>query len=235
MNDLELALKKHHYVFEPGGKPGVNVTAIAGLIDDGKSSMMSGAAAKITREGGNHRQEWDAKRDLGTRVHDYCASLLAAEAFDYLPSDLSYVNAMEKFIVDHDPEAIEVEQIVVSHLGYGGRFDMIVDLGPLGGIGLFDVKTGKPYAVEHTLQLSAYRHADGIAVYDEAGMLTGVRPLPDITRTGCLYLFEDGSYKLEEYPADEVAFESFKALLQAYQWTRSDFMKAAVKASKAPR
>jgi hypothetical protein len=141
------------------------------------------------------------------------------------------VDALEMFLRDKEPTVLELEQIALSEKGYGGRFDMIVRWG--NNNWLLDLKTGAEYAIEHTLQLSAYRYADGIAVYDEDGALVDLRPLPKIDRCGCLYVREDGTYKVVEYPADEQAFGIFNNLLTAYQWTRSEEMKTLVKESKA--
>ena len=48
MTDLELALNKHKYRLD--GVDLVNVTAISGLLDDGKSGAFAGAAVKLTKE-----------------------------------------------------------------------------------------------------------------------------------------------------------------------------------------
>lgn len=227
--DLELALA-HKYTL--GGEKLINVTAISGLMDDGKSNGMAYVAAKLTREGLNYLEVWNAARDLGSRVHPHCESFLRGEAIDCLPEDMGYVDAVEKFLVDSQPEVIALEQIVLSSRGYGGRFDMIVRFTD-GTVWLLDLKTGKEYPVEHTLQLSAYRYADGLADYDEAGSLTGLRPMPSIDKCGCLYAHGDGTYDLVEYPAHEWAFESFCALLSARQWAHDPEIRSLVKAAKA--
>ena len=228
--DRELAEIDHKYKLL-NGQIAINVTAISGLMDDGKSGAMAGSAAKLTREGLNYRQEWNAKRDRGTRVHNVCELFLKGQDADVQASDSGFVDALEMFLRDKEPTVLELEQIALSEKGYGGRFDMIVRWG--NDNWLLDLKTGSEYAIEHTLQLSAYRYADGIAVYDENGALVDLRPLPKIDRCGCLYVREDGTYKVVEYPADEQAFGIFNNLLTAYQWTRSEEMKTLVKESKA--
>lgn len=228
MSDLEQALTKHKYTLN--GQPLINVTAISGLLDDGKSGAFAGAAVKLTKEGVNYREEWKSRAERGTRVHSHCESFLRREPIDCLESDMGYVDAVEKFMTDYDPILIELEEIALSELGYGGRFDMIVRLGDQ--TVLLDLKTGSPYAVEHTLQLSAYRFADGIAMFDEDGNEAGLRPMPKIDRAGCLYVQGDGSYTLTYYPADESAFAQFCALLHVHQWTRSDRIKEVVKSSR---
>jgi len=224
MSDLELALAHKYRLNET---PLVNVTAISGLLDDGKSGAFAGAAVKLTKEGLNYRDEWKASGERGTRVHGYCEAFLKNEAIDMVPEDSGFVDALEKFILDRNPQVIDLEQIVLSQQGYGGRFDILATLDD--EVALIDVKTGKPYAVEHTLQLSAYRYADGIAEYDADGKLFGLRPLPEIVSCYCLYVHEDGSYDLKRYPADLTAWGIFLGLLDAYNWARTDNMKEAKK------
>jgi hypothetical protein len=216
-------LADNHVYMLPNGEVGINVTAISGLMDNGKAEGMAGAARYLALNGRDHRAEWDAKRDLGSRVHAHCEAFLRGEGVDCLDGDAGYVDAVESFMADHDPHVLELEEIVLSELGFGGRFDMIVQ--PLQGkyVGetlLVDLKTGKRHFHEHTLQLAAYRYADGIAVYDEDGSILETRPVPIADRTMCLYVGADGSYGLVEYPADRGAFRAFCALLEAYQWTK---------------
>lgn len=232
--DKELAADHKYKLLS--GEVAVNVTAISGLMDDGKSGAFAGAAVKLTLAGKNHREEWKASGERGTRVHGHCEAFLRGKGIDQADEDKGYVDALEKFIIDVDPEVIELEEIVLSSLGYGGRFDMIIRprQGKYAGkVLLVDLKTGKQYAVEHTLQTAAYRYADGIAVYGGKGELASLRKLPIIEHAACLYVAEDGTYRLVEYPADEQAFGAFRALLKAYLWTRTPEIKAVVKASKA--
>jgi hypothetical protein len=235
LSDREMA-EKHKYVVAPGGQPAVNVTAISGLLDDGKSGAFAGAAVKLTKAGVNYRDEWKMRGERGTRVHAHCESFLRGEGVDQLDDEAGYLDGLDKFMVEHDPELVMQEQVALSHHGYGGRFDMIVI--PRSGeyegkTGLVDLKTGSPYPVEHTLQLSAYRFSDGTAVYDEAGALTEILPLPDIHFAACLYVRDDGTFSLTEYPADQEAFDQFLGLLATYRWARSDHMKALVKAARS--
>lgn len=229
MSDLEQAVVKHKYRLL-SGEVAVNVTAISGLMDDGKSGAFAGAAIKLERQGLNYREEWKAKGERGSRVHAHCEAFLKGEAIDVQEDEHGFVDAVEAFMTDNQPEVLELEAITLSAQGYGGRFDMIVRMGDENW--LLDLKTGRPYAIEHTLQLSAYRHSDGIAVYSADGELESLRPLPAIDRAGCLYVNDDGTYRIIEYPADEVAFAHFCNLLKVYQWTRTQEMKNVVKGTK---
>lgn len=216
--DLQLA-ERHRYRLVSGGIA-INVTAITGMLDlDGKSARMAGAAVKLTKEGKNHRDEWKARADRGTRVHNACERWLQGERASFEPEDKPYLDALELFFEQHAPEPIEIERVVLCELGngvgYGGRFDFIADFDNKRS--LVDIKTGRRYGLEHTLQLSAYRYADGLAVYDDSGSLAWLTNPPPVDRAGCLYLQpdEDEPYAFVEYPADEAAWSTFADLVQA--------------------
>lgn len=214
--DLDLAAR-HRYRL-PSGEVAVNVTTISGLLDDGKSGAMAGAAVKLTKAGADYRAEWRAKADAGTRVHAVCEAWLTTGEAEVREEDAGYVDALEKFWTDHEPKKIECESVALSERGYGGRFDLVAALRD-GRTLLIDLKTGKPYPVEHSLQLAAYRFCDGIGVYED-GMLTGLRPMPAVDACACLYVHDDGTYDLVGHPADEEAFERFCALLETYRWAK---------------
>jgi hypothetical protein len=226
--DLDLAAR-HRYRL-PNGEIAVNVTAVSGALDLGRSAAMAAAAARITREGRDFRTEWNAKRDAGTRVHAVCESWLRKEGAEVRSEDAGFVDALEKFWTDYEPQMVECEAIVLSTHGFGGRFDMVADLSD-GKRWLIDLKSGKQYPLEHSLQLSAYRYADGIAEY-ETGMLARLRPVPEVDACACLYIRQDGTYALVEYPADRSTFEQFLSLLAVVRWATSDDMKALEKAAK---
>jgi hypothetical protein len=230
MTDLDDALIKHKYRLL-SGELAINVTAISGLLDDGKAAAFAGAALKLERQGLNYREEWKAKAERGSRVHAHCEAFLKGESTEVRDDEHGFVDAVEAFLSDNTPEVVELEEITLSHHGYGGRFDMIVKID--GVCWLLDLKTGSEYPIEHTLQLSAYRYADGMAVYDDEGTLTDVRPMPYIDKTGCLYVRDDGTYKIVEYPASKVAHDHFVSLLNVYKWTRNEEMKQLKKESRA--
>lgn len=223
--DLQLA-NKHKYRL-PNGDIAINVTAISGLMDLGKSGAFAGAAVKLTKAGEDYRKVWSAKAQKGTRVHGHMEAWLRGEDVDAIDEDQGCLDALEQFILDHNPEVIEMEQIVLSDTGYGGRFDLIARIGD--EVALLDWKSGSPYPVEASLQLSAYRYADGLATYDEDGNLTELRPIPEIDWCACVYVHDDGTYDLRKYPADKDAFAVFQSLLSAYKWAKSDTLTTLVK------
>jgi hypothetical protein len=234
--DLELAAR-HRYRL-PNGEVAINVTTISDLVDGGKSAAMAAAAAGLTRQGRDYRQEWRDKADLGTRVHKVCEKWLLSQVADVpdedllvAPSDHGYIDALEKFWREYSPRVVVCEAITLSEThGYGGRFDMVIEVGPRRL--LVDLKTGKPWPISHTWQLAAYRYADGIAEYDEKGRLDALRPLPEVDGCACLYLREDGSFRFPEYPADRTAFAKFCSLLDAYRWMHSQQMTRLVKEAR---
>jgi hypothetical protein len=225
MSDLQLALDKHKYVSTPGGQPQINITAIAKLLDiNGKSSAFAGAAVKITKEGGDYRKLWKESGELGTRAHGYCENFMLVKSIEYRAGEEGYVVALERFIEEKNPvNYIPPEFVVVSpQHGYGGRGDLLITFDDQ--LTLCDLKSGKKYAVEHTLQLAAQRYAE-LAVYDKDGVLTGSHPMPEIDRAGCLYVNEDGTYEFIKYPADSEAWNVFLGLLDAYNWANNETMK----------
>ena len=233
--DFDAALK-HSYRWLDG-TPLVGVTTISGLLDDGKSGGMAGAAAKLTREGIDYRKDWDATRDLGTRCHAHAERWMRdEEAEDVAPEEEPFLDGLEKFVLDYNPQTIEQECIVLSHWGFGGRPDWIGTVEHEGWPttpGIIDWKFGKIYSFDHAAQICAYSHADGIGVYDEQGKLTGLRDLPAIEWGADLYVRDDGTYRLEPYPIDDTLFEIFKMLLVAYRYKRTPEFKALEKEAMA--
>lgn len=214
--DLELALA-HKYKFNNGHVPGS--TTITGLVDDQKSGRMAGAAAKITREGGNYRAEWKAKTDRGTRVHGYMERWIDNEDAHIVPGDAGFLDAGGKFFVDHPHEWMHVERIIVGD-GYGGRMDAI-GLDEHRRVVLRDWKTGREYD-EHIMQLASYVFGLGFAMYDTDGMFCGLEPIPHIEVASCVYLNEDGTYTAPEHDRDELAeaYDAFCGLLGVYNWLK---------------
>ena len=224
VSDLQYAESKHQYTDPRDKERKVSVTTVVGMLDTGdKLGAGAGAAVKLTKEGLNYREVWKGKAELGSRVHGYAQLWMEGRSAEVPGDEWGYMDAFGKFCADYTPEWLEVERAVVSAAGYGGRFDMI---GELHGEGfcLCDIKTGKAYKPELTLQLAAYRYADGMVVYDEDGMAVSLEPMPHIDLCAGLYLHEDGSYDFVPVPADEVAFRAFERLLQVKHWLR-DFPK----------
>lgn len=217
LSDKALADTKHRYRDPRTGEVVTSVTRIVGSFDDGdKIGAGAGAAVKLTKAGLNYRQVWNDKRDLGSRIHEHCAAWAMGMAVDVLPSDEPYMNAVTAFCRAKKPEWVAVERSVVSSLGYGGRFDAVCFLDGISY--LLDFKTGRAWPLELSMQLAAYRFADGMVRYDASGNASGLDPMPFIERCAGLYLGEDGVAQLVEVDADQGAFEAFKHLLAVRQW-----------------
>lgn len=215
-SDRDLALGAHRYRLADG-TVAMSVTSVCEFADEGKSMGFAYKARSLAREGVDFREEWDAKRDTGTRVHGHVERWLAGEPVDASDDDAPYLDALEEWWEEAKPVPTEVEAIVLRQdAGYGGRFDFCAELTHEGvrDRWLVDVKTGKPYPTRHALQVNAYAFSDGIAVYDEQGSLSGVRDFERPTRLGCLYV-EPGVATLCEYPLDGAIFATFCDLLRA--------------------
>ena len=211
--DKELADRSHKYKDPRSGQVLMSVTTVVNTLDSGdKLGAGAGAAANLTKQGLNHREVWKAKADTGTRIHAHASDWALGKWVDVLEQDEAYLDAFSAFINANKPKWIETERAVVHSAGFGGRFDLI---GEIGGVPtLLDVKTGKPYPLELSLQLSGYRFAEAMIVYNKAGVAVGVEPMPYIERCGGLYLSDDGTATFVEVKADEEAFAAFLHLLE---------------------
>lgn len=215
--DLELAESKHRYKDPRTGELTISVTSIVGNLDTGdKLGAGAGAAVKLTKEGINYRQVWNDKRDLGTRVHGYAALWAQGKHADVLETDSPYLDGFEAFCRAKHPQWIESERAVVHSAGYGGRFDLI---GEIEGIAyLLDLKVGRAYLPELSLQLSAYKMAEGMIRFNAEGKAVMLEPMPHIERCAGLYLDETGTAKLVEVDADDASFQAFLHLLEVRRW-----------------
>lgn len=220
VSDQRFAESKHRYTDPRSRERLISVTTVVGCFDSGdKLGAGAGAAVKLTKAGLDYRKEWNGKRDLGTRVHKYAELWINNKTADVLESDMPYMDAFADWCREKKPEWIVVERAVVSSLGYGGKFDVVVFFDD--AYWLLDFKSGKPYKMELTLQLAGYRFADGMIRYDADGKSVGLDPLPHIDRCAGLYLGGDGKATLVECQVDEAAFQSFKNLLAVKQWSKT--------------
>jgi hypothetical protein len=216
VSDRRYAESKHRYTDPRTRERVIGVTTVIGCFDSGNKLQAGAYAAyNLAQEGKHFRTEWDAKRDLGTRVHSYVDLWMNGRAAEVQASDEMHMDHFADFCREEKPEWIAAERPVVSSLGYGGRFD---------GIGYFrdafylvDLKTGKQYPKELAMQLAAYRYCDGMILYDEKGWARDLEEMPHVDRCAGLYLTEDG-WDLVEVPADQASLEAFVHLLTVKQW-----------------
>lgn len=238
--------KGHTYATEAGGKrKAPSVTTITGMLE--KPGMPWGAAGETAKFAIHHQDEWinldedaayerlrkhhrgvwDAKAAKGTLVHDMATQWIAGQAVECPEECGPYMDALERFILDHDPQWIETERCVIytdaetpSHrLAYGGRFDFIATLAD-GRRVLGDWKTGRRYPVEVAMQLAAYRYADAMGIYDEAHRLIDTQPMPTVDACVVVYLHDSGSYEMLELPANRDTHGYFLRLRCVYNWRK---------------
>ena len=232
VSDRQFAQSRHRYTDPRTGQRVVGVTTVVGSFDAGdKLGAGAAAAVKLTKAGVDYWAEWNGKKNLGSRVHGYASLWVAGRAAEVLETDEGHMDAFARFCDEYRPEWIETEAEVVSHLGYGGRFDAVAWFPPTdalreelgadtpGAFVLLDFKTGKHYPIELALQLAGYRYADGLIAYDEDGWARDLRRMPHIDRCAGLYLTGDGNYELHWAQADEKAFLAFQQLLYVKLWS----------------
>jgi hypothetical protein len=156
----------------------------------------------------------DAKGVVGTNVHERVLRELAEgnDTPDYeglTEQEKGYSHAVVDFWLDHNPQPMQVEQIVASEeLGIAGRFDLRGTFQPCndplcpchnGGIGLVDCKTGTWTSEKDHVQLALYSHT------------TAKCGFGDTDWTGILHVHEDGTYRLWEGEATtEMALDAVK-------------------------
>ena len=197
VSDLDRSKNSHRYRDPRTGELLIGVTTVVGSFSEGdKAGAMAGAAVKLTKMGLSYHDEWNAKRNLGTRVHAYIGQWAKGKTADVLAEDEGHLDAFTAFCRAKKPEWLETERAVVSSLGYGGRFDLIGYFE--GEYWALDGKTGKIYETELELQLAGYMGTDGMVVYDAAGTAIGIEPLPHVDRWAGLYLTGDGKAQLVE-------------------------------------
>lgn len=182
----------------------------------------------------HHRGVWDDKAARGSMVHDFALTWSQGAEVECPPDCGPYLDALEAFYKEHEPTWLAVERSVVyaeEGSEYGGTPDCIGRLKD-GRTLILDWKTGQRYPIETTMQLAAYRFADGFGVYDAFGTLVEVEPLPQIDAAGVVYLHDDGTFELLEVPADETAHETFLSLRRVWGWQKE--MTKWEKANPAP-
>ena len=162
---------------------------------------------------------------MGSRIHTHIGKWAEGKQVETTSAEDPYLDGFLAFCRSTRPVWLATERAVVSSLGYGGRFDLMGEVRDIPT--LLDAKTGKHYALELSMQLAAYRFADGMVVYDPDGQAVGVEPMPYIERCAGLYLDGRGTAQMIEVDADEKAFASFCHLLEVRKWADSLKVKAS--------
>jgi hypothetical protein len=220
------------------GRPIPTATSVSGMLD--KPGLSWGAAGETAlfaihhqdewmelppedayhRLRKHHRGVWDEKAMRGTTVHGLALEWAKGQDIDCPPELNPYLDALEAFYLQREPQWVDVERNVLyleKDREYGGQFDYIREDN---GLVLGDIKTGRRYPIETTLQISGYRFAQFVATYDAKGRLELLEPMHKVARCEVLYLHDDGTFEVLELPADEATFERFIALRDAWSWLR---------------
>ncbi len=157
---------------------------------------------------GEFDRQWKAKAQKGSRIHEHALEWSQGNAIEQLPDEKGYLDALEKWMIDFEPEDI-CNEIIVLHpnpanddsLEFGGRTDKIAEIRKRGwtGTNLIDFKTGREgYIEDKALQAAGYWGAKGIARYNPDGSLGTLDPMPKIKRAMTVYLREDGTYGVDD-------------------------------------
>lgn len=166
---------------------------------------------------------WNAKATLGSHIHHMALSWARGEDVAVDDTTEPFMDALEKFHVEHRPEFQYLEQTVRytddEGRDYRGQFDFIDQHG------LWDIKTGSYHPVEQTLQMAGYRYATALTGWEpvprrKTPREVHVGKMPKVDLAGVLMLGADGNYGLIPLPADRAAFEVFLALRDAWSWAK---------------
>lgn len=246
------------YAYRRDGIP--SVSGIAGLLDGGKAGSFGWVASTICARYAVHGEgldqfstldcdhdakvycerckflrsrfdaEWGAKADLGTHVHHMALSWAEGLPLTDDPTSAPYIDGLEKFYRDHNPDWELLERTVEGAQEgheYRGQFDAlgVFDWKGERRRGLIDFKTSKSvYFTEDTAQLAAYRYADALTTWADKEVVSR-EPMPEVEFTAILWLRPDGEYRFVEMNADREALAQFMKLRELWEWQR-DLSKA---------
>jgi hypothetical protein len=176
------------------------------------------------------RGVWDGRADVGTAVHHINEAWTWGEDADVPPELVGYVDGLERFWRDFQPETVATEEVVRypdGNLSYIGQRDWVADLG--GDRWLLDIKTTAQqdadkgvYPDSWRLQLAAYRWATEIVLYDEKNKEVGTVPNYPVDRCGVIHLRGDGDYTLYELQAGKAEWERFLQLRRVWTWVNKE-------------
>lgn len=164
-----------------------------------------------------YRQEWEAKAELGTRIHAHAHAHVLGGAIAYdeevEPFLDQYLRFLEEWRIDLDKHVEAAETTIVDRgNGYAGTGDIWLQLptGPRGRRQLYlvDIKTSltKPADTVYTdqvLQLAGLRYAPKAILPDDTEV-----DVPAFAGAALLNLRQD-SYALIPLPADQTAHAAF--------------------------
>lgn len=172
-----------------------------------------------------HDRAWKTKANLGSHIHHCALQWAAGEDVDEDETTKPYLDALERFHVEHRPTFQHLEFTVLydtnGHQTYRGQSDFIAGITVNGQRkrGLVDIKTGGFYPTEQTLQLSAYRYATWLTRWFGTTEKK-VGHMPQVDFVGVLMLGADGGFRLIELPADKAAHSQLLRLRDVWSFTK---------------
>ncbi|MBO0728572.1 MAG: hypothetical protein J2P57_04895 [Acidimicrobiaceae bacterium] len=177
-----------------------------------------------------HHRVWSNRADHGVHLHHLFESWSRNEDAEVDEASGPYMDALEKFYVEHSPEFIFSEATIAYGLErkdqrshrFRGTFDAIawLSVDRERERWLLDYKsTSGIYPVSMCLQLSAYRHSQSLTDWSD-GTERVVGKVPRVDRAGVVWLREDGTFRLVELPADQTAFSHFLRLVDCWHYQR---------------
>jgi hypothetical protein len=159
-----------------------------------------------------HRDEWAAKRDIGTAVHHAIhQELIGVDPDAAWPTDLAgHRRSWQRFLAEKKPKFEMAEATVFSlKPGHAGTLDWLAKINGRRLLG--DTKSGGVY-LEAVIQTAAYRHSPHILLDDGT-----VHPMPAVDGTAVLQI-TDKAYDLIDVRADDEAYRVFLYLLEVWKY-----------------
>jgi hypothetical protein len=180
-----------------------------------------GTAEAVKKLSGLYRQEWDAKANLGSRVHTLAEAVLRGQRVGPSKDEAPYLEGLANFIADAHPIPIALEEMVAfeDELGvvYAGTFDAVLQLAS--GRWLVDFKTGKEIYAETALQLAGYAYASFVG--RPGTVQRYVMPEIDLYAVCHLHPSHPRGYAFVPYDVGRREWDAFMSLLDVWEWTHT--------------
>ena len=207
-----------------------NIGSILQMTLDAEKAANPEAARKATVDHvkGAARRYTTSASDTGTEVHALCEAIAKGADPTSLrihPDLQGFVDGWVKFIEEHSPRFLWIEQTVFSEKhGYAGTMDSLAEID--GKNIIVDIKSGKATYPEVALQLALYANADYVLeLVDADPSLTSVTeptirqvPLPKIDGAIVVHLRPDYAEVVPIDIHDPAVLETALALRHVHAW-----------------
>jgi hypothetical protein len=175
---------------------------------------------------GAYRDVWNAKANLGTRLHEAARQLVAGELLTPADPDTGeawpdderrMAEVLAKFMDQWDVTPMAAERPVFNDEDmWAGTLDLVARMRD-GRRWLIDYKTGESGIwPETSLQLAAYRHATHVQVETPDELADW--PMPQVDECAALWVRPDG-YELRPVRADRAVYDVFLAMRPVAAWS----------------